>query len=170
MTSPIQEYRIPLSRGQYAIVNQSDHAWLSQWIWQAHWNSCTKSYYAVRSQRLERGRKGKKITVWMHREILSLAYKDLRRGDHISGDTLNNTRANLRIVDLNQNAQNARRRTDNTSGQKGVHWFSNTQKWCARIQVNKRRIALGHFISYDDAVLAYRAAAAEHHKEFARAK
>src|SRR5579872_4366835 len=39
---------IPLTRGQLAIVDATDHDWLMQWKWHAYWNKHSKSFYAVR--------------------------------------------------------------------------------------------------------------------------
>lgn len=50
--------------------------------------------------------------------------------------------------------RNQRIRIDNTSGVKGVNWDSTNSKWVARISVNKKRICIGYFDTFDDAVKA----------------
>ena len=44
--------------------------------------------------------------------------------------------------------------SNNTSGVTGVTWCSADNKWCARITVNKRRINLGYFNTFEYAVRA----------------
>ena len=64
--------------------------------------------------------------------------------------------------------QNSKRRSDNTSGYKGVGWNKKSKKYAAYIRVNKKNIHLGFF---DDPVIAaqrYDEMAAEHFGEFAR--
>ena len=61
------------------------------------------------------------------------------RVDHANGDTLDCSWANLREATDSQNGANSRRRADNTSGLKGVHWNRQAQKWQAEITVNQRK-------------------------------
>lgn len=46
---PDNTRRIPLSQGQFAIVDASNYDWLIQWKWYAQWNPKTRSFYAVRT-------------------------------------------------------------------------------------------------------------------------
>lgn len=87
--------------------------------------------------------------------------------DHRNGDGLDNRRANLRSADSGENARNARRRSDNTSGFKGVHHRRATGRWQAYINQGGRRRHLGIFDNPESAALAYDAAARELHREFA---
>lgn len=137
MPTPSPFYReIPLTQGQVALVDTSDYEWLSQWNWQAHWAKHTRSFYAVRTSY----QGGHKMSINMHRLILGLLSGDPRKGDHANRNTLDNRRENLRIADSFQNAQNASRRSDNSSGYKGVCWHKPTGKWSAYINVEKRRV------------------------------
>lgn len=74
----------------------------------AHRWKLTAKGYAQREQRVDGGWR----SVRMHRLILGLAPGDLRQGDHINGDRLDNRRANLRICEASQQAQNVRRLRD----------------------------------------------------------
>lgn len=49
---------------------------------------------------------------------------------------------------------NARIRSDNKSGITGVSFNSKRNKWCAEIQINKRKIKLGSFSEKQDAINA----------------
>jgi hypothetical protein len=89
--------------------------------------------------------------------------------DHEDGDKSNNRWANFRPANNGENIQNAKRRKDNKSGVKGVHWDSGHQKWRAVITANGQSIRLGRFSSVAEAETAISAARAEMHGAFARA-
>lgn len=83
------------------IVDDQDYARLSHWKWQAKVSAyCV---YACRSYY----RNGKRGTIRMHREIMNCP--EGKEVDHIDGDTFNNQRANLRIVDKSVNIFNEQR-------------------------------------------------------------
>ncbi len=104
----------------------------------------------------------------MHRQILGLQFGDKREVDHIDGDGLNNTRANLRLCSSSQNKMNIGRRTDNKAGFKGVSWHNVMNKWRARIKINGKEIRLGYFNTPVEAAEVYRHNASKYHGEFAR--
>lgn len=72
--------------------------------------------------------------------------------DHIDRNKLNNTEENLRGADGSENQMNRGINSNNTSGKVGVHWCKNKQCWCAMIGVYHKRINLGYFKNYNDAV------------------
>ena len=80
---------------------------------------------------------------------------------------LDNRRINLRSCTASENRSNRVMSKYNTSGYRGVYWSKHTNKWCARIQINRKGIYLGLFTSKKEAAKAYDAAALEHHGEFA---
>lgn len=133
---------IPLTKGQYAIVDATDYEWLNQWRWQARWNSHTKSYYASRNVKILGTSKTQRIS--MHRLILGLEDGNPLQGDHINtGQTLDNRRSNLRIATSGQNRCNSRRPVTNTSGYKGVILSVYKNSYIAQIQINGKHIKLG---------------------------
>jgi hypothetical protein len=87
--------------------------------------------------------------------------------DHIDGDKLNNHVENLRPATRVQNNTNARTRKDNKSGQKGVRWREDNQKWQASITSSKKKHHLGYYAAFEDAKNAYLIAAQQLHGEFA---
>lgn len=87
--------------------------------------------------------------------------------DHKSLNNKDNKWSNLREATKSLNCMNRRRKSNNTSGFKGVHLLP-SGKWCSRISVAGDRIELGSFTSKIDAAKAYDAAAIKHHGEFAR--
>jgi hypothetical protein len=88
--------------------------------------------------------------------------------DHIDGNRLNNTRANLRHVTHSQNIINSKVRSDSTSGVSGVAWLSTKKRWQATIMTSGKRKHLGTFRVKADAVRARRDAESLHHGEYAR--
>ena len=88
--------------------------------------------------------------------------------DHKDGVRENNAFSNLRLATDLQNAVNAKKRSDNNSGFKGVSWHASSRKWQAQINVNGLRKSLGYFSSPKAASDVYLAKAAELHGEFVR--
>lgn len=81
--------------------------------------------------------------------------------DHINGDRTDNRLVNLREVTKAENAQNQKRRSDNTSGVLVVSWSREHGKWRARIQNGPRRMDLGLFDDLADAAAACKKAMAD---------
>ncbi len=145
--------RIPLSRGQYAIVDADDYEWLSQYKWRL----CGTGYAG-------RDEKGK--YVFMHRQIMDAPEGMLV--DHIDGNRRNNCRANLRICTRSQNTRNQKKHAGATSQFKGVYLFKRTGKWVAALYFKGQRFWLGYFVDEAEAARAYDAKAVELFGEFAR--
>jgi hypothetical protein len=88
--------------------------------------------------------------------------------DHRDGNRQNNRWLNLREAGNGPNLQNAKLRSDNRSGVKGVHWDARHKKWRAVISVDKRSLRLGRFNTILAAETAISAARKKLHGEFAR--
>jgi hypothetical protein len=131
---------IPLTQGLRTIVDDADFEWLSRWNWCAMWDTRAKDFSAIRGTKIG-GRKGRRVTFYMHREILGLKHGDRRVVDHINHDALDNRRKNLRIATRLENAQNRNLHSNNTSGYKGVIFSEGLYK--ARIRVKGKLIYLG---------------------------
>jgi hypothetical protein len=86
--------------------------------------------------------------------------------DHRNGIRTDNRIDNLREATSAQNGANTGKRSDNTSGFKGVCWNKHVGKWLAQIQIRSRMRYLGYFTTPEEASEAYQAAAKEYHKEF----
>lgn len=103
--------------------------------------------------------------VKMHRLILPP--KNSYITDHINGDRTDNRRVNLRYALPAENAANSTIGKNNTSGFKGVHKRTDSGKYRAYININKKRINLGTYESAEDAAEAYNEAALTYHGDFA---
>lgn len=88
--------------------------------------------------------------------------------DHINGIKSDNRFCNLREASRGQNMMNIGVKRHNTSGYKGVSFYSKTGKWKAQIQSNGRKIGLGYFDDIKEAAEAYIFAALDLHGEYAR--
>lgn len=88
--------------------------------------------------------------------------------DHRDAHRSNNAFTNLRLATRAQQAHNARKRKDNTSGFKGVSLHKATGKWYARIMVEGKALSLGLFDCAPAAHFARILAAEKCHGEFAR--
>lgn len=140
---------IALTRGQNAIVDAIDYEWLQQWNWFAHRHSDTKKFYAYRNSFSYPGK-----PILMHREILQLGEDCGTLVDHKSGITLDNRRDNLRKATPQENSRNVKRRTDNSSGFKGVDRLG-SGKWRVRYSVKGTYINCGVFSNKLDAAQVY---------------
>ena len=98
--------------------------------------------------------KYKKKIVLLHRFVMNCPDNILV--DHIHGkkSRIDNRKENLRIATRSQNNTNVGLRKNNTSGTSGICFKKEFNKWCARISYNKKRIHLGYFENYNDAVKA----------------
>lgn len=114
--TPFDYCLIPLTQGQFARVSLHRFQDLNQFKWYAWWSKSSKSFYAFRNLPGLPHR-----TIAMHRQILGLKHGDSRHADHASHDTLDNTDGNLRACTSGQNLKNSRRRSDNSTGYRGVH-------------------------------------------------
>ena len=87
--------------------------------------------------------------------------------DHKDGNPLNDAWNNLREADSSKQKMNTKKRSDNTSGIKGVSWTKSNQKWQAYIHQGKK-INLGYFESIEEAIIARKQAEVKYFGEFAR--
>lgn len=149
---------IPLTRGEFALVDDCDYEHLMQWEW-----SCSECGYAVRGVRV----KGKMQLIRMHRVVLErMGFKDFENSDHINRDRSDNRRCNLRPATRQQNMCNRSKFKNNTSGYVGVSWHKKSKKWITSIQVKGVRRHLGVFNNKEKAARVYNMAARMYHGKF----
>lgn len=134
---------IKLTRGKRCKVDDDLFDFLNQWKWYFSGN------YAVRGVRRKSVKNGY-ITIMMHNSI-----NNTPQGfetDHINRDKLDNRRENLRSATRAENRYNMELRADNKSGQRGVSWYKQTNRWVARGSVNGKLTTLGYFKDIKDAI------------------
>jgi len=146
--------KIPLTQGKFALVDDEDFEYLSQWKWCA--NKSHNTFYVITNIY----KNGKWTIDMMHRLLL-----DGKQIDHKDGNGLNNQKKNLRACTHQQNQAN-RRPTKGTSKYKGV--CCRNKKWQSYIRIDGKRIHLGYFDSEIDAAMSYDRAALQYFGDFAR--
>lgn len=91
----------------------------------------------------------------LHDYVMAQDYQEKPIGnyvDHINHDKLDNRRVNLRFVTATDNSRNISLRSNNRSGKTGVCMAYG--KYRAYITVNKKKIGLGYYEKYENAVNA----------------
>lgn len=163
--------RIPLTQGLYALVDSADAPMVREFTW--HVKTKSSQPDKVYAQTTFRTRDGEKRSIVLHRLIADVAPGKLV--DHVSGDTLDCRRKNLRITSARGNATNITHSANQRrGGYKGVSYNKNAGKWEAHIAAGavresgrKSKIHLGLFDDPKKAAKAYDAAARECYGEFA---
>ena len=90
-----------------------------------------------------------------HRYIWEKANGPIPAGmqiDHINGKRDDNRLSNLRLATNQENAQNAKLRITNTTGVTGVSWSKGKGKWHSYIMSNYKKIHLGYYTDFFEAV------------------
>lgn len=147
---------IVLTRGFSALVDDEDFDLVSIHTWHANMNS-GKPYAWTR---LMPARKA----VSMHRFLMKPPRTMVI--DHVDGNSLNNSRSNLRVCTRQQNLMN-RANTKGRGIPKGV--YLDHGRYRAQICVAGKRTSLGNFKTPELASAAYQDAARRLFGEFARA-
>lgn len=148
---------ITLTQGRVALVDDEDFDWVSAWKW--HARKSFGGFYAARTTS-----KGGKV--FLHRAILKAPTG--MYVDHINGDSLDNRRANLRLVTHQQNMMNRVLSSSNTSRFKGVYWQNRGGRWIAKIKYNQKIRHIGTFLTEEDAARAYDTVARELFGDYGR--
>lgn len=136
------------SKGRRFQISECDEALVQAFRWVGSHGGSSRRCYMVRSY----------DHVYLHRFLLGLKKGDPGVVDHINGDSLDNRRENLRIVDVSTNTLN-RHVYKNRAGMPGVHAFRD--RWTSRITIRGVKKHLGVFQSPEDAAAAYKAARVE---------
>lgn len=134
------------------LIDIEDYEKVSQFYWYAD-----KKGYAVTTIN------GK--VVKLHRFIMEV-FENKVQVDHINHCKLDNRKCNLRIVNNSQNQMNSSLKSNNKSGVTGVTWHKRDEVWEANITVEGKRIYLGRFNKFEDAVKARKEAEEKYYGEY----
>jgi hypothetical protein len=151
---------IPLTRGQFAQVDDWNYDWLMQWKWYA--NKIGDTFYVRRESNYV---DGKRHHVHMHREIMHTP--DNLMVDHIDHNGLNCLEENMRNCTHQQNQCNRRKKENCKSKYVGVVYESKKKLYRACVRTMGIRYNLGRFKSEENAAHAYDKKAVELFGEFA---
>lgn len=138
---------IPLTQGKVALVDDEDHALISQFKWYAH-KQWEVWYARTRWPKWPIDKK-----TYMHRMILNLSDPD-QKVDHINHNGLDNRRENLRVCTQSENQRNSRK-INRSSKYRGVSWRKREKKWQVIIRYSGKIKWLGYFESEIEAAKAY---------------
>ena len=143
---------IPLSQGQFAIVDDADHALLAGFRWAYRAERDGRQGYAVRHVKVG----GKDRLSYLHREIAG----PVPPGHEViflNHDRLDCRRENLKVVSKEEARRHHRVRRDSKSGVKGVRYNPETDTWSAVIYRHGHCYLVGTYTFKEAAVVAYEA-------------
>lgn len=143
--------KLTTSNGVDFFLSEEDFDWVSGYVWREFGG------YIVRN---ENG-----VIVRLHREVAQCKDNKLLV-DHRNGNTLDNTRGNLRVCTKSQNMMN--RKVNDGVKFKGVRLIKGKGYYQVRIQYNNKPMTIGHFYSDIAGANAYNHYAKIYHGEFAR--
>lgn len=168
--------RIPLHSNKWpglvALVDEADYELIRPYRWYAVRG--THTFYAQRtwfeSHPADGRRHGRKHGVYHTEKMHHLLGKPTPGivVDHVDGNGLNNSRANLRFCTRAQNAHNRQISKGNTSGYTGVSYHQRAGKWQSRINHAGKTQHLGYHATPEAAARAYDAAALRLRGDFAQ--
>lgn len=104
----------------------------------------------------------------MIHQIISEKYFEGNMLDHINGNPRDNRKRNLRVATQLENAKNHKVYKTNQSGYSGVFFLKTVGKWQSYIYYNCKRIDLGLYNLFDDAINARKIAEEQYFGEFRR--
>ena len=134
--------KIPLTQGQFAIVDDEDFDKFSVFEWHAFWNKHTNSFYAQRNI----PKNGRQTSSYLHREIMG--NPPGKMVDHKNNNTLDCQRSNLRSCTKSQNQMNRKGPQRNSSSLvRGVFFNKHSGKWVVRIGKDGKKSYFGSFSS-----------------------
>jgi hypothetical protein len=114
------------------------------------------SRWYVYLRKRDNGKHGKHVSV---ARLIMNAPKGMQV-DHISHDTLDNRRCNLRVCTQSENARNSSKHRNSKAKYKGVFYHSHGnyhRRWRAYTRVLGKRIWLGYYLTQEEAAAAYNA-------------
>lgn len=159
--------RIPLTRGQFTVVDEID-ADLANIKLQCSDSKTSTKLYALKTMKTDKGFRPVRLHRLIMERILDRVLDRREIVDHANGDGLDNRRENLRLCTKALNAVNSKRRSDNESGYKGVCFHPSSKLWRAYIRAEGKQHSLGYYHTPEEAHEAYKEAAVRFYGEFAR--
>ena len=132
------------SSGDKFKIDKSDYDTVKNYCWHM---AKHRGYFTANS------RDGTNRSLFLHRLILGISDCDMFV-DHINWDKSDNRKSNLRVATKSENNTNIKKKSNNTTGYTGVTLNKHTNHYIARISKNGKRISLGTFEKFEDAVRA----------------
>lgn len=152
---------IKLSQGKEAIIDEADYESVSKYKWTYCINKKDGHQFVIHGWAKGSGKKN----LYLGRYIVDAP--DHLEVDHINQNPLDNRRSNLRLATRSQNAANIRKRSDNTTGYKGISFDKSRNKFIVIFTNKGKQKNLGRFDDIRDAIKVRNEAAKEAFGEFA---
>jgi hypothetical protein len=141
--------KIPLTQGQFALVDDEDYEELSKLKWYAAWSNSIGAFYACREVRCEHTKNGY-THQYMHRRILGLKRGDRLEADHLNHNTLDNRRMNLTVANSRTNKHNLQKQSSYGPGV-----TSSGNGFRCRIYHGGKKVGLGTYSTPEEAREVY---------------
>jgi|LakMenEpi03Aug12_release.lakeMendotaPanAssembly.Ray.scaffolds.fasta_scaffold591655_1 hypothetical protein len=143
---------LPLTKDKFALVDDDDYYWLSQWNWFAV--EIKNTWYARRSKKKGILRSNEKYEIYLHRIVMRCSDIDFVI-DHLDKNGLNNQKENLRICTKSENNKHTSSHKNSSSQYLGVSYDKNRNKWSANLMNNGKRILFKRYNTEIEAAKAY---------------
>jgi hypothetical protein len=155
---------LALTKGYYALVDDDDYYWVSQFNWSAI--EVNGNVYARRNKKKGILKSKEPYEIYLHRVIMRCSDKS-KVIDHIDHNGLNCQKNNLRICNADENKRNIKSYTNSSSNFLGVSYDKARNKWVAQLTHNGNKILNKRFNTESEAAMAYDIIAKKHHGKFA---
>jgi hypothetical protein len=143
---------LPLTKDKFALVDDDDYYWLSQWNWFAV--EIKNTWYARRSKKKGVLRSNEKYEIYLHRIVMRCSNIDFVI-DHLDKNGLNNQKENLRICTKSENNKHTSSHKNSSSQYLGVSYDKNRNKWSANLMNNGKKILFKRYNTEIEAAKAY---------------
>src|SRR6478609_1112312 len=147
--------QIELTQGYFATIDDEDYDLVNQHLW------CLKVGRNTNYAKTNIVVDGKRRTLLMHQLIMNTSGRE-NPVDHVNRNGLDNRKNNLRKATCQQNKRNSVKDHNSHSSYKGVSYRKETNKFRARITINRKTINIGNFINEIYAAKSYDEAAKFH--------
>ena len=147
---------IPLTKNQFAVVDDESYDYLNQWKWKLD----SKGYAVRQTSRKLPPRKN----IYMHREIVKTPEGMFT--DHKNFNRLDNRKENLRICTKRQN-QIHQFNSRNKTGYRGISWNERDKAWVVQISTELGIVKRKQVKDKELAIQIYKELSKEYYGEFA---
>ena len=140
-------------------IDAKDFALVNKYHWSLKKHKNSNTFYTETRHNYKQ--------IFLHRLLMNFPSIGI---DHINGNGLDNRKSNLRLCNQSQNACNRFKQKNNKTGYKGVYYKKDKRRikrWLAKININKKTIMGGYFLTVKEAAYKYNELALEYHGEFA---
>lgn len=161
-----ESYGVGWTYDDYAFFfDKEDYELIKPYCWHKHQDGYLRTRYDWYTD--ESGKIHNKY-IMLH-QLISNKYFNGNQLDHINGQPNDNRKSNLRPATQADNMKNVKLPKTNTSGHKGVS-VTPSNTWIAHITCNGKRIYLGTYSTYEEAVKVREKAENRLFKDFNREK